>query len=223
MSSIFPASPQSSALQIIAPLIGVLLGGILSVYGQRYRSKQERRRTIGLALSDLLEIRHQLVTVDVIVRHMRNHVEIPPASLPMIRNAVDTVIGKNGGLDERYNNAISLLAGLDPVLAFSLRSKNAVPHLLSTMRNVGIDSGADLSSLEMLESSIRAMALPKLNDAILTLARHHSYSTEKAVNKILDKEEAIDPELTTFFENIKSTTAQSMHTNEAVGAHSADG
>ena len=49
------------AIQIISPLIGVVLGGFLTGIGAYLRARAERKRMVGQALSDLLEVRHHVV------------------------------------------------------------------------------------------------------------------------------------------------------------------
>lgn len=198
------------ALSVIAPLIGVVLGSALTGLGAYLKQKGERKRTIAVALADLLEIRHRLVAIDVIFGQIRARVDVPPEVMPALRNFFDSFLLPNDGLDDRYDRAISLLAGIDPVLAFSLRSKNAFPRLLGSLRNLAIGSGANLQEFESLESTLRLAVAPNLNTAAIELARHHSWSTRRRVQRLVATTGEIPPEVTQLLDQLKlppSTTA----------------
>jgi hypothetical protein len=192
------------ALSVIAPLIGVVLGSALSGLGAYFKHRGERKQTIAIALSDLLEIRHRLVAIDVILGQIRARVDVPPEVMPALRNFFDSFLLPNDGLDDRYNNAISLLAGIDPLLAFSLRSKNTFPRLLGSLRNLAIGSGANLKEFESLESTLRLAVAPNLNAAAIELARHHSWFTRHRVQRLVQSTGAIPSEVTQLLDQLKT-------------------
>jgi hypothetical protein len=121
-------------LQVLAPLAGVVLGSALTGLSTYFKDRKERRRIIATALADLLEVRHRVVSIDVVVKAVRAKVDIQPGGLAQLRAAIDTMAPFDAGLHPRYDSAISLLAGVDPVLAFQMRSKNLVPTFLSSIR-----------------------------------------------------------------------------------------
>ena len=73
--------------------------------------------------------------------------------MPALRNLFESFVLPNDGVDDRYNNAVSLLAGIDPLLAFSLRSKNILPKVFASLRNFAIGTGADLKEFESVEAA----------------------------------------------------------------------
>lgn len=197
-------------LSVIAPLVGVVLGSALSGLATYLKQRGERKRTIAVALADLLEIRHRLVTIDVVFDKIRARVDVSAEIMPVLRNCLDSFLLPNDGLDDRYNNAISLLAGIDPVLAFSLRSKNAFPRFLGSLRKLVIGSGTSLKEFESLESTLRLAVQPNFNAAAMELAGYHSWSTKRRVRRLIAHTGEIPPEVTRIFDqltSLQSTTA----------------
>lgn len=199
-------------LSVVGPLIGVVLGSALSGLGVYLKQRGERKRTIAIALADLLEIRHRLVAVDVVLSQMRAHVDLPQDVMPAIRNALESLLLPKDGLDDRYNNAISLLAGIDPVLAFSLRSKNTLPQVMASLRNLAIDSGAGLKEFESLEGTLRSAVTPNFNAAAIELARHHSWSTMRRVRRLVARSGDIPPAVSQLFGQLKTLAIPSAPT-----------
>ncbi len=186
------------SIQIISPLIGVVLGGFLTGIGAYMRARAERKRLIARALSDLLEIRHHIVGIDVVLREINRRVKVPEEAIPVLRTVIDTIMPIDEDVHKRYDEAVSLLAGLDPLLAFSMRSKNTVPRLLALMRELSATSGATPSQIEPLETMLRSAVTPALDSAVLELARHHSFMTNRRIKKLVAAAGQVPPELTAF-------------------------
>lgn len=190
------------ALSVIAPLVGVILGGALSGLGAFLKERREHKRTIAVALADLLEIRHRLIAIDIVLSQIRQRVEIPSDVIPTLRGFFESLLPPADGLDERYDHAVSLLAGFDPVLAFSLRTKNATPKLLASLRNLAMGSGADLKEFEELESILRSVVTPNINEAVIELAKHHSRHTKNRVLKLIARSDEVPSELTPVLDKL---------------------
>lgn len=191
------------AFAIIAPLIGVVLGSALTGIGAYAKQRGERKRTIAIALADLLEIRHRFIAVDVIVSEMRKYVELPPDIIPTLREFSDSLL-PDDGLDSRYNNAISLLAGVDPVLAFSLRSKNSISRVLGLLRNMTLENGITPKTSETLENMLRLAITPNLNDATIELASYHSCRTKHRIKRLIARADNFPPEFAQLLDHLKS-------------------
>lgn len=192
------------ALSVIAPLIGVLLGSALSGFGAYLKERRERKRTLAIALADLLEIRHRLIAVDLVLSKVREHVAVPPETISASRNLFDSFFSTNDGLDERYNEAVSLIAGIDPILAFSLRTKNSFPRLLTQFRNAAIGTGANMKDFEIVEGMLRLVAAPNLDAAAIAVARQHSWRTKRRVLKLIGESKETPPEITQFLNLVKA-------------------
>lgn len=191
------------ALQTISPLIGVVLGGLLTGFAAFLKARKDRKRVIAVALADLLEVRHRLVSVDLIIKTIRAQIDIKPDWMPALRNLFDSLLPGEAELDERYNKAVTMLSSVDPVLGFSLRSKNALPRVLGALRNQAASSGADLVMFESVEANLRTAITPSLNSAVVELAYAHSIFTARKVKRLVTKSESLPPEVLQFFEALK--------------------
>ena len=186
------------ALQTIAPLVGVLVGGALSGITAQLRARKERKRIIAVALADLLEVRHRLLAANLVIEKVATTAGIKAELLPHLRNFVESMEPVDAGLDERYSNAVSLLAGIDPVLAFDLRSKNVLPKVLSALRGIATSGSADLASFEFFESRLLSAVRPTLNRAVVELARAHSIVTAFKVKRRVQQTETIPADIAKF-------------------------
>ena len=148
------------------------------------------------------------MATDIIFAQIRARVEVPLQAMPALRTIFDSFLVPNDGIDERYNNAVSLLAGIDPLLAFSLRSKNTLPKVLASLRGLAIGSGANLEEFESVESSIRLAVVPNLNAAAMELARHHSWITKRRVRELVSQSEEIPPEVSQLLDQLKALPSQ---------------
>lgn len=201
------------ALPVIAPLVGVLLGSGLTALGAYLKERRERKRTIAIALAELLEIRHRLVAADIIFGQIRKRVEVPAEVMPALRNLFESFVLPNDGVDDRYNNAVSLLAGIDPLLAFSLRSKNILPKVFASLRNFAIGTGADLKEFESVESTLRLAVVPNLNEAAIDLARYHSWITKRRIQKLISQSAELPPEVSQLLDQLKSLPSHVTQTD----------
>jgi hypothetical protein len=162
---------------VLAPLLGVLVGAMLSGVGQLFKAWFERKRIIACALADLLEVRHRLVGLNVVLTSLAERTQLDLSLLPGLRSQLDAVVPTDPELEARYTTAVSALAGIDPLLAHYLRSKQSIPNLMSRMRAGALAAGASASDWERVESLISGKLLPHLTAAVLRLARAHSFVT----------------------------------------------
>jgi hypothetical protein len=174
-------------LQVLAPLLGVLVGAMLSGFGQLLKAWLERRRIIAAALADLLEVRHRFVSLDTICTTLAQKVHLDPALLPELRNQLETALPIDPELDARFASAVSALAGIDPLLAYYLRSRQAIPNVISTMRTRALAAGTGAADLERAESLIRGKIISNLTTAVLRLAKARSWWTFFSVRTLIAK------------------------------------
>lgn len=190
------------SIQIISPLIGVLLGGALTGVGSYLRARAERKNMIARALSDLLEVRHHIVGIDVVLGEVNNRFTMPEEAIPVLRSLIDRLLPIDQDVHKRYDEAVSLLAGIDPLLAFNIRAKNTVPRLLALMRELSATSGATPVQIELLESTLRSALTPALDCAVLELARHHSFVMTRRVKELISDKGQVPAELEGFFNEV---------------------
>ncbi|MES2759858.1 MAG: hypothetical protein V4693_21005 [Pseudomonadota bacterium] len=190
------------ALEVASPLLGVVVGGLLTGVTAYFRHRKERKRVIALALSDLLEVRHRMVAVESVVKKMLTIPEFSPEQVPQFRSMLDSIIPNDPGLDARYDTAVSLLAGIDPVLAFRMRSRNTSPKMFGALRTLTAAYQIDPAVRSKIEVLLEAAVSPQLDLAIVELARAHSFSTSREVKKIIAKADSLPTVVNDLFEQM---------------------
>lgn len=199
-------------IQVLAPLLGVIIGSVLAGIGAHWRGRQERKRVIAAALADLLEVRHRLIGFNAFLERIRHLSGVTPAAMPTIRSMFDSMLPVDPGLGERYNKAVSLLAGIDPMLAFSLRSKETLPKLIAGLRTKAIAEGVDLGAYETIESELLKAAKPALDKAVIELARSHSRSTIRKAKRHIAKSAELPDEAAQFLERLSVINPATLST-----------
>jgi hypothetical protein len=191
-------------LTVIAPLIGVILGSCLTGVGVLLRQRAEKKRVVGVALADLLEIRHELMSTERALKHLRSRFSLPDEIIPNCSNLLESILPKRDDLHKRYEESVSVVASFDPVLGFKLRSKNNIADTLSKFRKVAVQNGVNLSVLNQYESMLRKALLPPLEKAVTELGRHHSRRTAKSVKELLSKGDEVPPETALLFDEMQT-------------------
>lgn len=194
--------------QIIAPLIGVILGSAISGLGAYFRSRTERKRLIACALSDLLEIRHYFVSIDVILREIKSRTPISQEMAHSFRAQINSIIPMDSNIHKRYEEAVSLLAGIDPVLAFKMRSKNKILDILDVIRTYSASNGASPFQIEEFETVFRTATTPAMDKAVLELAALHSSRTSQEVKEIVASANGPQPKIASLLDNLTSMAQQ---------------
>ncbi len=118
-------------------LIAALFGWILSSLSQHLLVRRQRREAIKRALSDLLEIRHQLIASDAVFAKLREMIPIPPEAEAQFAPWIEQFVLPNAdALSKRFDESVSLIASIDPILGFRLRSKDLMRPLLQRLAAV---------------------------------------------------------------------------------------
>jgi hypothetical protein len=180
-----PFDAWPTIIGIGGTLIGLVVGFGLNEMSSLIRANRETRRTFGSALSELLEVRHQLRMLPIAIQSIKKM--IPGAMNPVeefaLRKALWSVIPSPQGLQKRYDVAVSAIAGEYPTLAFELRSKDTMAPLLGHLRGALPIEPKDVSVWLEVEDGLIGMAIPKLDESIVELARLHKRSTARYVKK----------------------------------------
>lgn len=190
------------ATNVIAPLIGVVLGSTISGIGALVRARSERKKLIGRALSDLLEVRHHIVGVNSVLRLVRNHATVSDEEAQVFRAHMNTIAPLDADIHKRYGEAISLLSGVDPILAFQMRSKSRVPDLLNSLRTMATGMGVAAEKIEAVENLLGIAVEPNLDQAVLKLANLHSRVALRNVKRIVSSSPSFSEELKMLTENL---------------------
>lgn len=137
-----------------------------------------------------------------VLKHLQKYGNLSPISMPHLRNLFDHLIPLDDKLDTRFDEAVTLLAGMDPVFAFDLRSKNLLPQSINKMRLVATTAGEDLAKYEALESSLIETLAPKLDEAILRVAKHHSGKSYREVQAVIAQKNNVEEAMAPLLKSI---------------------
>jgi hypothetical protein len=78
-----------------------------------------------------------------------------------------------GSASSRYDEAVTKVAGEDPVLGFRLRSQDLILPVLAQLRQLAASDPQALSAWPALESALRTKVTPSLEERILDVAWLH--------------------------------------------------
>lgn len=105
-------------LQSLMTLAAVALGWFLN---EQSRKGRERRLAIGRALTTLLFFRRRMAGIKYLTQQLGQSV-IPSSSQHEVQVFLDRVIPRLQGWEKEYHDAVSYLAGEQPMLAMRLRA-----------------------------------------------------------------------------------------------------
>lgn len=191
-------------IQQFIPLLGVVIGALITGVGTLVRARGERRRQIALALCDLLEFRHHVVAVELVLSEIQKRVNLPPEFFPALRNLIDATFPVEPELHKRYEEAVSILAGVDPLFAFYLRSKTTMPRGLAALRTLNSQDGVSQESFELLEQQLTSIVIPAINEAAIALAKHHSLWSWWRVRRVIDASGILPAEVEPILEKLQA-------------------
>lgn len=113
----------------------LVIGWLLSEVSHYILDRRERRKAISSALADLLEIRHNFVSLEVAISEIKKLIpkEVLSADAePQLRIFLTQHIQQlfpqwqqmSHDASARYNESVTLVASIDPILGYQLRSKD---------------------------------------------------------------------------------------------------
>lgn len=115
--------------------MGVIIGAVLSGIGFYLKARLGRKRTIALALTDLLEVRHHITGIDVVLREIKKRFEIPAEATLLFQTMIDQfspIEVDVHRLTQELDDTLHMLIGLascstmDAIIVS--RSRNVIKH-----------------------------------------------------------------------------------------------
>lgn len=195
----------------LLPVFTLVLGWALNEAGSLVRLRREDRRAAGPVLADLLEIRHQLTALEAFRREVATHLPIPAQGLLQLQNFILGFVPATSGMAERYEEAVSTLAHVDPITAFRLRGKTTIGPLLSQLRGLAAAKQAESEFwLKVVEPEMLGAVKPALEALILEVARTHGWTTWWRTRKRLKEPELSEDEkawVSQFMAKLKVATS----------------
>ncbi len=186
-------------------VVAFFLAWIWTLFAWRRDANLQRKSGIGRALSILLEERHRIVGIELVINHLQSHLKMPAGAALTLRTLIDQVFPHDDELEKKYDNAIDELSKHDPVLAFEFRSKNRIPDVLSKMRAYAKDGGVSSQIVETVEVQMAEHIIPNLDKAVLELAKLHGFGTQKQVRSLLRKSPGLPPNADLILSQMRDT------------------
>jgi hypothetical protein len=215
MTIVDPATSSSSwttIIPIMGTLAGVAAGFLANEASHLIRTKREDRNVLGRTLSDLLEIRHHLRAIPEVIGLVRSRF---PAALPTevnfgMRQILRALLPDIAALSKRFDEAVSGVAGPFPLLAFELRSKDALSRALAILASFGASDVKAQAVLVDVEDMMIRSTLPVLNDLILRTAKMHSRNTLEETKQSLVRQFELPKEADQVVTHLFKTAVEAM-------------
>jgi len=212
--------------------LGIVIGWVLQETSHSLADRRERRRAISLALTDLWDIEHHFHALNFVLEKLGSLVAIPPQAKAQVWVVFEQLILPDPAeLHKRYNQSVTTLASLDPVLGFRLRSKDLVRPLLTFLNSVAAQSPESAVVWFGVQKPLLDQTNKALKDAVLELARGLGRGTHRRVLKRLEHSADVPKELDDWLklvieeaskqrvvplpQNAQQTPARKIEANEA--------
>ncbi len=183
----------------------IVLGFILAQAEHLFASRRERRKAISRALAELLDVRYQFVATETLCRAMETLGPIPAQAKSQLRLVIDSFLPDWKELHSRYDESVTTLAGLDPLLAFRIRSKDLVrPYIQRVHAIMSQDAQAATALAPIFAQTTLDRVEPELKAAILKLALKRGLITWYKVRWALKRGASMADELNGFMKSFKA-------------------
>jgi hypothetical protein len=134
---------------------------------------------------------------------------ISPYDQFMLRKALWFLLPHTEGLQRRYGDAVSAVAGEFPMLAFGQRSNDAIGPMIGRLRGTLPVEPKDAQFRLKIEDEVVQLSNPKLDELILELAKLHRRSIARDVEAMLKKPFQKPEEFIKFFaDNLAAAIAE---------------
>lgn len=194
--------------QILA-MLAVFVGWGLNEFSHVYRSSREHKQAIAHALSILLDVRFQAIYLENMIPILKEQ-GIPSEAMPVIRTLLENIgLGKDG-LSEEYEEALEIVAKNAPLVAFEYRSRASFPQFIKKMRGIALESGMDPAGMELIESNLHSMIVPRMDELVISLASLHSKKLRAEVEAIVNREFELPEGMDNYFAVIQEANKSSQ-------------
>jgi len=193
-------------LEKAIPVLTLVIGWSLNELSRKFGKNSAHKEAIGRALFDLLEIRHRLITVQYLTTTMAENYTIPNEARPHIRKLLEDMIWPLDNISERYEVAVNLIAGKNPIAAFKWASGGQIPALLNKLKSIFREHGIDSAEIYDTEIKLTKILIPKINEIAFELGSMHSMKSASLVENIINSNPDIPDELKSYFANLNIET-----------------
>ena len=182
------AQPLQFPWSAFFAVLGTLVGFVLNEISYAWRLRREDKRKVGQALSELLEIYRQIGAVPECMEVLRSKI---PAPIPrqaefQLRAMFRALIPDVEVLRQRYQAAVTAVAGAFPVLAYELRAKDMFTPIINQISSVvGLPDEIGAGLFVRMEDQMVSEIRPVLKKLIRETATLHGRKTRKEVEEVL--------------------------------------
>lgn len=181
---------ETARWEYASPLVaifGVALGWFLNEISASIKARREDRRAIGLALTELLEIRRRLLGIPIVTGEIQKRVDLPPNVEVAFRTFFGSILPDINDAQKRLAAATDLVAGRFPLLAVQLRSKGMIGPYLDRLRTMAATGQVPPAFTLGLENQMVQEISADLDGLVIALARLHGFTTWVKVKLRLKK------------------------------------
>jgi hypothetical protein len=216
MVAIEQSQAQGFPWGAVFAVAGTLAGFMLNELSYVWRMRREDKRKVGQALAELLEIRRQIEAIPAIMDVLRSRIPAPIPAIAefQIRAIYRALIPNVETLRQRYDAAVTAVAGAFPVLAFELRSKDMVTPLMTHLSSMVADNTAAEMFVKMEDQIVQAIR-PVLEDLIKQTASLHSRKARHDVDSLLRQKFELPKSFDRFISQALSQAARQQANPEA--------
>ncbi len=160
-----------------AGVVTLVIGWSLKELADRLRLRREERKPFAKAIADLLEMRHRLLSVSTAVAEVKTRLPITPDAEVALRAFFHNILPQTEDLQRRYNEAVSLVASIDPILAFRLRSQDEFSPFMQKFCPLLAADNLTRPFLIQIEESLSSAFIKNIEELTIQLGKAHGLVT----------------------------------------------
>ena len=187
----------------LLPVVSLVIGIILTELFYWSRLRRDDRKNIGLLISYLLEIRHEIKSLNLFISEIKKRGILKPEAEIKLKVVFDYFIPRSVELHKKYDDAVDLVSKIDPILGFQLRAKNQFIPMIHKLRMIASEKIDVALLFNKMENTIKTEYLKIIEQTLLELAKRNSRKTKSQIIKKLNEKEKIPEELEELFSLIK--------------------
>jgi len=198
------------SLSVLVPFASLIAGWFLNEIAKKFQMSRERRAHVGRALTNLLELYHQIRAVENTLQLLTSRFELTKTDEAIVRQLIQRIIPQGDKYVAGYEDAIDQLSESNPVAAFLLSSNAQIPRFLDLMRATPALDGMPDTDMALFEKQLKEILMPHLKQVIKNLAKMHGKSTRRQVNQMLDVPAEIPDELNQFLQKLQEENQKQL-------------
>jgi hypothetical protein len=186
----------------LIPVLGVVVGWALNEFSHVFKIRQQNKQPISRALVELLELHYRTFSNRQIQKLLKENLALSDEVQSIVTDYLEKLLPSLGDLSKRYNEAVDAVASVDPMLAFQLRSKDAMPSIFQTIRSAIQTDQLVIQQWRQFEPQLENLVSPILEEFLLALAKRCGWSTYFSVRRYVRKTNSPPKEMQQFIDKL---------------------